>query len=112
MIEFRKGDLLQAEADALVNSVNCVGVMARGIAQQFKSAFPDNSKSYKNPCERHEVQPGSMFLFETGSMVAPHSIINFSTKRHWRNQSRFEDIEAGLLDLMSVIRQREIESIT
>ena len=67
MIEFRTGDILQADAEALVNTVNCVGIMGRGIALQFKKAFPENFKAYAAACARREVQPGRMFVFETGS---------------------------------------------
>ena len=67
MIEFTSGDILRSEAEALVNTVNCVGVMGRGIALQFKNAYPDNFKAYAAACQRGEVQPGRMFVFETGS---------------------------------------------
>ena len=70
MIEFRTGDILESDAEALVNTVNCVGVMGRGIALQFKNAFPENFKAYEAACEREEVQPGRMFVFETGP---PHA---------------------------------------
>jgi O-acetyl-ADP-ribose deacetylase (regulator of RNase III) len=111
MIEFVTGDLLKSEADALVNAVNCVGVMGRGIALQFKSAFPENFKAYAAACKREEVQPGHMFVFETGRLTPPRFIINFPTKRHWRDNSRMEDIDAGLADLVGVIRDKEIRSI-
>ena len=111
MIEFRTGDILKADAEALVNTVNCVGVMGRGIALQFKNAFPDNFKAYEAACEREEVQPGKMFVFETGTLTNPKFIINFPTKRHWRGKSRIEDIESGLKALVEEIRQRGIRSI-
>jgi O-acetyl-ADP-ribose deacetylase (regulator of RNase III) len=96
MIRFIQGDILEADVDALVNTVNCVGVMGRGIALQFKRAFPANFKSYAAACKRGEVQPGRMFVTETGLLTGPRYIINFPTKRHWRSKSRMEDIEAGL----------------
>lgn len=111
MIEFTSGDILKCEADALVNTVNCVGVMGRGIALQFKNAFPENFKAYEAACKREAVQPGRMFVFETGQLTPPRFIINFPTKRHWRGKSRIEDIEAGLIDLVRVIREKDIRSI-
>lgn len=110
-IEVRRGDILRAEADALVNTVNCVGVMGRGIALQFKRAFPDNFKAYKKACDAGEVVPGRMFVFERKALDRPRYIINFPTKRHWRGKSRIEDIEAGLEDLLDVIRREEIATI-
>lgn len=111
MIEYKSGDILSADAEALVNTVNCVGVMGRGIALQFKQAFPENFKAYEAACAREEVQPGRMFVFETGTMTNPKFIINFPTKRHWRGKSRIEDIESGLDALVSEIRTRNIRSI-
>ena len=111
MIRFTTGDILAEDAEALVNTVNCVGVMGRGIALQFKKAFPENFRVYAAACRRGEVQPGRMFVFETGALTNPCYIINFPTKRHWRGNSRIEDIDAGLKDLATVIRQRDIRSI-
>lgn len=111
MIEYRSGDILRSEAEALVNTVNCVGVMGRGIALQFKNAFPENFKAYAAACKREQVQPGRMFVFETGQLTPPRYIINFPTKRHWRGKSRIEDIEAGLAALVAEIRTRHIRSI-
>src|SRR5277367_4019339 len=110
MIEYRTGDILTADAEGLVNTVNCVGIMGRGIALQFKNAFPANFKAYAAACRRNEVQPGRMFVFETGTFTNS-KYINFPTKRHWRGKSRIEDIEAGLNDLAGEIRVREIRSI-
>lgn len=111
MIEYRTGDILAEDAEALVNTVNCVGVMGRGIALQFKNAFPDNFKAYKAICDRKELQPGRMFVFETGELTNPRYIINFPTKRHWRGKSRIEDIESGLDALVQEIKDRKIHSI-
>jgi len=111
MIEFRTGDILRADTEALVNTVNCVGIMGRGIALQFKNAFPGNFHSYADACARGEVQPGRMFVFETGELGHPRWIINFPTKRHWRGKSRIEDIEIGLQALVDVIREKGIRSI-
>jgi O-acetyl-ADP-ribose deacetylase (regulator of RNase III) len=111
MIEFKTGDILTAEADALVNTVNCVGVMGRGVALQFKKAYPDNFKAYAKACAREDVQPGRMFVYETGQLTGPRFIINFPTKRHWKGASRFADIEAGLSALVAEIKARGIQSI-
>jgi O-acetyl-ADP-ribose deacetylase (regulator of RNase III) len=111
MIEFRSGDILKDESDALVNTVNCVGVMGRGIALQFKDAYPENLKVYAAACKRGEVKPGRMLVFETGKLTPPRYIINFPTKRHWRGRSRLEDIESGLAALVKEIRARDIQSI-
>lgn len=111
MIEFTSGDILKCEADALVNTVNCVGVMGRGIALQFKNAFPGNFKAYEVACKREIVQPGRMFVYETGQLTPPRFIVNFPTKRHWRGKSRIEDVDAGLVDLVRVIRDKGIRSI-
>src|SRR6202166_4741650 len=111
MIKFTTGDILAADVEALVNSVNCVGIMGRGIALQFKNAFPENFKAYAAACARQAVQPGRMFVFETGTMTNPKYIINFPTKRHWRGKSRMEDIEAGLKALLAEIEMRHIRSI-
>lgn len=111
MIEYASGDILKCEADALVNTVNCVGVMGRGIALQFKNAFPENFRAYETACKLGTVQPGQMFVYETGQLTPPRFIINFPTKRHWRGKSRIGDIEAGLADLARVIHEKDIRSI-
>jgi O-acetyl-ADP-ribose deacetylase (regulator of RNase III) len=111
MIEFRTGDILNVQAEALVNTVNCVGIMGRGVALQFKEAFPANFKAYQSACTRGDVQPGRMFVFETGFVSDPKFIINFPTKRHWRGKSRLDDIDAGLEDLVRIIRSNRIRSI-
>jgi O-acetyl-ADP-ribose deacetylase (regulator of RNase III) len=111
MIEYTTGDILNTDAEALVNTVNCVGVMGRGIALQFKNTFPKNFEAYAAACKREEVQPGRMFVYETGFLANPKYIINFPTKRHWRGKSRIEDIEAGLCALVGEIRARGIRSV-
>lgn len=111
MIEYKKGDILAEDMEALVNTVNCIGIMGRGIALQFKNAYPENYKAYLASCKRNQVRPGRMFVFETGWLANPRFIINFPTKRHWRGKSRMEDIDAGLIDLVEIIRSRNIKSI-
>jgi O-acetyl-ADP-ribose deacetylase (regulator of RNase III) len=110
VIEYTQGDILQADAEALVNTVNCVGVMGRGIALHFKAAYPANFKAYAAACKREEIQPGRMFVHDTGQ-PAPRWIVNFPTKRHWRGKSRIEDIESGMDALVAEIRARGITSI-
>lgn len=87
MIEYKTGNILTEDAEALVNTVNCIGIMGRGIALQFKKTFPENYKSYAAACKRNEVQPGRMFVSETGQLTNPRYIINFPTKRHWRGKA-------------------------
>ena len=111
MIRYTSGDILRSEAEALVNTVNCVGVMGRGIALQFKKAFPKNYEAYRIACDRGEVVPGKMFVFERSALTAPRFIINFPTKRHWRGKSKLEDVEAGLVALREAIIDRDIRSI-
>ena len=111
MITYKTGNLLLEDVEALVNTVNCVGVMGRGIALQFKKTFPENFKVYEKACKQETVVPGKMFVHETGNLTNPKLIINFPTKRHWRGASRLEDIEAGLEDLIHVIKKYRIKSI-
>ncbi len=111
MIEFTAGDIITADVEALVNTVNCVGIMGRGIALQFKNAFPDNFRAYEAACRRQEVQPGRMFVHERHALTGPRLIINFPTKRHWKGKSRMADIESGLAALVEDIRRRGISSI-
>lgn len=111
MIELTRGNLLTADVEAVVNTVNCVGYMGKGIALQFKQAFPENFAAYQQACARGEVRPGRMFVFETRLLHGPKCIINFPTKRHWRGRSRLEDIRDGLVALVEEIRTRNIRSI-
>ncbi len=111
MIKFTLGDILCADAEAIVNTVNCVGVMGRGIALQFKKAWPENFKAYAIACKQKEVQPGSMFIVETGQLTNPKYIVNFPTKRHWRGASKIEDVELGLVVLARDIKEKRIKSI-
>ena len=111
MIEYKTGDILGERSQALVNTVNCVGVMGRGVALQFKKAFPDNFKAYAQACKLGRVVSGEMFIYETNSLANPRFIINFPTKRHWRGNSRLDDIESGLRALASDLRRLKIESV-
>lgn len=111
MIRYATGNLLEADAEALVNTVNTVGVMGKGIALQFKQAFPENFKAYEKAHRSGELQPGKILMFSTGQLVNPKYILNFPTKRHWRAKSRLEDIEAGLQHLVLLIEECNIISI-
>jgi O-acetyl-ADP-ribose deacetylase (regulator of RNase III) len=111
MIEVTRGDLLNADAEALVNAANCVGVMGRGIAAQFKRAYPKNFSAYQQAYKRHDVQPGRMLIVETGQLANPRWVINFPTKRHWRDNSRIEDIDAGLVALVADVHRLGIKSV-
>lgn len=111
MIEYTKGNLLDADVEALVNTVNTVGVMGKGIALMFKEAFPKNFTTYAAACKKQEVTTGRMFVTEQDALLGPRWIINFPTKQHWRARTRMEWIESGLEDLKRVIREQGIRSI-
>lgn len=111
MITYGNGDLLAADTQALVNTVNCVGVMGKGIALQFKRRFPENFTTYEKACKRGEVAIGTMFVTDTGQLDGPGCIINFPTKKHWRSPSSLSYVTEGLADLIRVIRERQITSI-
>jgi len=111
MITFTKGNLLTASAEALVNTVNTVGIMGKGVALMFKDSFPENFKVYEAACKRGELHVGKMLVVERLLIGGPKWIINFPTKEHWRNPSKLEWIEAGLEDLVRVIQEKKIRSI-
>jgi O-acetyl-ADP-ribose deacetylase (regulator of RNase III) len=111
MIELTRGNLLEAPAEALVNTVNCVGYMGKGIALQFKQAFPANFKHYEAACHAGDLVPGKMMIHDNGGLVNPRYIINFPTKRHWKGKSRIEDIESGLSALVADVQRLGIRSI-
>jgi len=111
MMKFLQGNLLDAQVEALVNTVNTVGVMGKGIALMFKEAFPENFLAYENACERKEVKVGRMFITESRTFSGPRWIINFPTKKHWRQPSKLEWITEGLEDLRTIIQENAIRSI-
>lgn len=111
MISQSQGNLLQADVDALVNTVNTVGVMGKGIALQFKRAFPAMFKEYARAAKSGELRLGSMHVWPTGQLTGPRFVINFPTKGHWKSSSRLADIEHGLDDLVRVIREEGITSV-
>lgn len=111
MIQIQRGNLLEADVEALVNTVNCVGVMGKGIALQFKQAFPENFREYVKACRQKQVVPGKMFTFQTGTLLNPKYLINFPTKRHWKGKSSVDDIRAGLSALVADVKRLRIKSI-
>jgi O-acetyl-ADP-ribose deacetylase (regulator of RNase III) len=112
VIKLTQGDLLkQDDVDAIVNTVNCVGVMGKGIALQFKNKWPANFTAYAAACKAGQVRPGSMLVFDSGGLVKPNFIINFPTKDHWRGASKIEFIHDGLVDLVAQVKRLGIRSI-
>jgi len=111
MIKFTQGNLLEARAEALVNAVNTVGVMGKGIALMFKERFAENFRLYAAACKAEEVRTGKMFVTEVSELDGPHWIVNFPTKRHWRGNSRLEWITEGLHDLRRFLTENHVKSI-
>lgn len=110
MIHYTKGDLFEAQTEAIVNTVNTVGVMGKGIALQFKKRFPDNYNTYKKACEQNELQIGDLIVTKSSSLFFKY-VINFPTKTHWRYPSKYEYIENGLATLVEKIRELDIKSV-
>ena len=107
-----EGSPFDASVDALVNTVNTVGVMGKGIALEFKTRFPANFKDYERACELGEVRLGEVFVFDFERLFPqPRWIFNFPTKEHWRSPSLMANIEAGLADLRRVIEKLDVSSI-
>lgn len=112
MIKITEGNLLKAPAEALVNTVNTVGVMGKGIALQFRQAFPEMYRAYEKACLAKDVRLGEVQVFDLGGLVGgPRWIINFPTKGHWKTRSRLTDIDAGLEDLIATVKKLGIRSI-
>ncbi|MBP9209045.1 MAG: macro domain-containing protein [Saprospiraceae bacterium] len=112
MIHYKTGNLLDSEATALVNTVNTVGVMGKGIALQFKNMFPNNFKLYAEACKNKEVKVGKLLVTEEEALLAGKKIIiNFPTKTNWRLPSEYQYIESGLVELVKVIKEKNIKSI-
>jgi len=110
-VYYKVGDIFKEDVDAVVNTVNCVGVMGRGLALEFKKRYPENFKIYKKACDLKKVVPGKMLVWDNGDLFSKKYVINFPTKRHWRQNSRIEDIESGLVDLAIQIENLNISSI-
>jgi O-acetyl-ADP-ribose deacetylase (regulator of RNase III) len=114
MIREVHGDILTADAEALVNPVNTVGVMGAGLALQFKRSYPEMYREYRAACEEHEIQIGEMHVYmlcRNPHHKPPYWIINFPTKEDWRNPSELEWIDSGLDQLSWEVTSREIRSI-
>lgn len=111
MLERRYGDILKCDAEAVVNPVNCVGVMGRGLTLQFRTAFPGNYDEYRKVCARGQLKPGMMLIHDLNRLTWPRYVVNFPTKRHWKEPSSIEDIESGLCTLVTEIRNRGIGSV-
>ena len=111
MITYVKGNILHDQADAIINTVNTVGVMGKGLALQFKKAFPDNFKVYKTACDHDQLTTGKVLTVPTESLSAPHYIINFPTKAHWKGKSKIEYIEQGLEDLKREVSKLKLQSV-
>lgn len=111
MIDYKKGNLFDEQTEAIINTVNCVGIMGRGIALQFKKTYPENFKEYQKACKAGEVVPGKMFIYTNSLLINPKYIINFPTKRHWKGKSSIDDIKDGLIALKEDIINYNIKSI-
>lgn len=111
MLNFTTGNLLEARAQALVNTVNTVGVMGKGIALMFKERFGDNYSQYATACKKGQVQTGHMFVTELSELDGPQWIVNFPTKQHWRSPSQLNWIVAGLQDLRKFLLENHVQSI-
>ena len=108
MIEYTTGNILEAQTEAIVNTVNTVGVMGKGIALMFKNAYPDNYAKYLAAVRDGSVDVGKSLVVENREMFGPRWIINFPTKRHWRNPSKLEWIDVGLTDLTCKVSELAI----
>ncbi|MDQ6991435.1 MAG: macro domain-containing protein, partial [Mariprofundaceae bacterium] len=112
MLREVQGNLLKADVEALVNTVNTVGIMGKGIALQFRQAFPEMYKAYEKACKAGELELGKVHVFDLGGLTdGARWVINFPTKKHWRSKSKIKDIEAGLQDLVATIQRLGIKSI-
>ncbi|HIF9346834.1 TPA: type II toxin-antitoxin system antitoxin DNA ADP-ribosyl glycohydrolase DarG [Photobacterium damselae] len=111
MISYVKGNILHDQADAIINTVNTVGVMGKGLALQFKKAFPDNFKAYKLACDNKELTTGQLLSVPTHSINAPYFIINFPTKAHWKGKSKIEYIREGLVALKQEVKRLNLTSV-
>lgn len=111
MLKFIQENIFDIDAEALVNTVNCVGVMGKGLALHFKERFPENYRMYRKACKEGYVKPGCIFVYETGLYSSPKYILNFPTKRNWRDNSQIEDIQSGLDHLIKIIKKLKITSI-
>jgi len=113
-IEYKNGDMFDEPTEAIVNTVNCVGVMGKGVALEFKRKWPENYKEYKKLCSKNLMVPGKVFVFDNNDMLSDgihRYLINFPTKKHWRSKSKIEFIEDGLDDFVKEIKEHRIKSV-
>lgn len=103
-------DIFCTDSEAIVNPVNCVGVMGKGLALEFKKKYPQNFLAYEKACKENKVHLGKMFIYQRSEL--PYFIVNFPTKLHWRDKSRLEDIECGLINLSRWIGREKVKSIS
>src|SRR5690625_1827997 len=111
MIHYKQGNLLDDQAEALVNTVNCIGVMGKGIALQFKQAYPEVFKTYAKEAKKCNIKIGKMHVVPTDLLPGTKYVINFPTKSHWKEKSKMYYIEEGLNDLVKTIHELDIRSI-
>jgi len=111
MITYTQGNLLDAPVEALVNTVNTVGVMGKGIALMFKERFPKNMQAYAQACKQKQVVIGKVFATETEELLGPRWIVNFPTKQHWRAASKMIWVEEGLQDLRRFLIENHVCSV-
>lgn len=111
MLTYRDGNLFEDTADAIVNPINCMGVMGAGLALLYKQAYPANYDAYRARCLRREVKVGEMFVFKFKDRPNPRYIVNFPTKIHWRDGSKLDYIQVGLADLVRVVHAYELKSV-
>ena len=111
MIHYTRGNIFDSDAQALVNPVNCVGVAGAGLALQFRERYPQNHQAYLKACQQKKLTPGHILTTRTGSTTNPQFILNLPTKRHWSDNSRHKDVDAGLAKLAAVIGKYSITSI-
>ena len=113
MIHFVKGNLFDTQCEAIVNTVNCVGVMGKGVALQCKNEYPENYRSYRERCRKGELQPGTLLVLRDTSLRTGHqkTIVNFPTKTDWRLPSRYEYVDKGLSALRTFLQTGKVKSI-
>ena len=110
-MNYTQGNILESDAEVIINPVNTVGVMGKGLALQFKKKFPKNYKIYKEACQNNAIDVGKLLLVDESNLTERKFIINFPTKKHWRNASKIEYIEEGLRDLVKIIKANTFESM-
>ncbi|WP_338759666.1 macro domain-containing protein [Bernardetia sp. ABR2-2B] len=110
-MNYTKGNILESSTEVIINPVNTVGVMGKGLALAFKKEFPHNYKIYKEACKNKTIDIGKLLLVDESNLERKKFIINFPTKKHWRNPSKIEYIEEGLKDLVQILKNNNFESM-